>query len=104
MLLIDTHGRKTGRTVRAAVGFVEQDDGSMYIAATEPMTQWALNLEADANCSVTLEGRTFAAVAEPVNDVSRNAAVASLILKYGTPAERLGRGPVFRLLPVGAKS
>ena len=69
----------------------------MFIAATEPTTNWALNLEADARCTVTLEGRMFAATAEPIDGAERNAAVSSLIVKYGTPAERLGRGPVFRL-------
>ena len=83
--------------MRAAVGFAEDTDGSMLIAATEPTTNWALNLEADARCTVTLEGQSFDARAEPIEGAERNAAVAALILKYGTPAERLGRGPVFRL-------
>jgi hypothetical protein len=30
------------------------------------------------------------------------AAVRGLILRYGTPAERLGRGPAFRLIPAAA--
>jgi hypothetical protein len=84
--------------VRAAVGFVEGDDGSFLIAATEPSTNWALNLLADPNCKVTLEDASFAATADTVDDATqRNRAVAALILKYGTPAERLGRGPVFRV-------
>jgi deazaflavin-dependent oxidoreductase (nitroreductase family) len=104
VLLLDTRGRKTGRTVRAAVGFAENTDGTMFIAATEPTTNWALNLEADERCTVTLEGLAFDARAEAVEGAARNAAVASLILKYGTPAERLGRGPVFRLRRLVAAS
>lgn len=103
-MLVETRGRRTGRTVRAAVGFAEDPDGSMVIAATEPTTNWALNLEADEHCTVTLEGVSFDARAEAVEGAARNAAVASLILKYGTPAERLGRGPVFRLRRVGGAS
>jgi hypothetical protein len=44
-----------------------------------------------------VSGASFEAVAEPLDGAARNAAIASLILKYGTPAERLGRGPAFRL-------
>jgi IMP dehydrogenase/GMP reductase len=36
-------------------------------------------------------------VAEEMTGAERNAAIASLILRYGTPAEGLGRGPAFRL-------
>jgi hypothetical protein len=76
----------------------------MVIAATEPTTNWALNLEADPRCTVTLEGVSFDAHAEVVEGAARNAAITTLILKYGTPAERLGRGPVFRLRRLGAAS
>jgi hypothetical protein len=79
------------------VGFVDEGDGTYLIAATEPDTNWALNLLADSHCTATLENATFSAVAEPIDGRERNGAVTSLILKYGTPAERLGRGPVFRL-------
>ena len=34
----------------------------------------------------------------PLDDAAKAAAaVTAMILKYGTPAERLGRGPAFRL-------
>ncbi len=42
----------------------------------------------------------FDVVAEPLDGPAAAAAVVGLILKYGTSAERLGRGPVFRLRPV----
>ena len=82
-----------------SVGFLEEPDGSLLVAAGEPDADWALNLELEPVCRVTIEDRTIEMTAEPVDgpDVSR--AVVGLILKYGTPAERLGRGSVFRLRP-----
>jgi hypothetical protein len=35
-------------------------------------------------------------------DPLRAAAIRDLILRYGTPSERLGAGPVFRLRPSAA--
>ena len=59
---------------------------------------WARNLEADPSCRVSVAGRSWDAVAEPLHGPSFAAAIAALILKYGTPAERLGAGPAFRLV------
>jgi hypothetical protein len=67
------------------------------VAAGDPDADWARNLEADERCTISVSGRSFEAVAEPLDGAARNAAIGALILKYGTPAERLGRGPVFRL-------
>jgi hypothetical protein len=39
-------------------------------------------------------------VGEPLAGAEANAGIVALILKYGTPAERLGRGPAFRLRQV----
>ena len=69
----------------------------MLVAAGDPDADWARNLEADGRCRVTVSGTSFDAVADPLDDAARNAAIGALILKYGTPAERLGRGPAFRL-------
>ena len=43
-------------------------------------------------------------MAEPLPEPGRQEAVRALILKYGTPAERLGWGPAFRLVPVGGSA
>ena len=43
--------------------------------------------------------RAFDAVAEPLAPVEHARAVRGLILRYGTPAEGLGRGDSFRLRP-----
>jgi len=95
--IIETRGRVTGRLARAAVGFVEEPDGALLVAAGEPHADWALNLEADPECAVTIGERSSRFRAEPLEGAERNAAITGLILRYGTPSEGLGRGPVFRL-------
>ena len=97
--IVETRGRLSGNAARAAVGYLEEPDGSLLVAAGAPDADWALNLESRPSCVVTIGDTTAPFVAEPVEDVERNAAIAGLILRYGTPAERLGRGPVFRLRP-----
>jgi len=44
--------------------------------------------------------RAFAAIAESLDPADHAKAIRGLILRYGTPAERLGRGPSFRLRPI----
>jgi deazaflavin-dependent oxidoreductase (nitroreductase family) len=96
--LLETRGRASGRVVRTAVGFV--DDGrDLLVAAGTESTDWALNLRANPDCTITIEDRTADYTAAEVGDDGRGRAVVALILKYGTPAERLGHGPVFRLSP-----
>jgi deazaflavin-dependent oxidoreductase (nitroreductase family) len=97
--IVETRGRVTGRLARAAVGFVEEPDGALLVAAGEPDADWALNLEADPLCAVTIGERSARFRAEPLEGAERNAAIAGLILRYGTPSEGLGRGTVFRLRP-----
>ena len=82
-----------------AVGYVEEPDGSLLVAAGSPDADWALNLEADGACGVSVGDRAWRALAEPVDGPDHGRAVRELILRYGTPAEHLGLGPVFRLRP-----
>jgi deazaflavin-dependent oxidoreductase (nitroreductase family) len=98
---LTTHGRRTGHPVHAVVGFIEQDDATLLVAAGSTQANWALNLLADPGCEVTLRGATGRWIAEQLDGGERARAVAELILKYGTPSERLGTGPVFRLRPEG---
>jgi hypothetical protein len=85
------------------VGYVEQPDGSLLVAAGEPEADWALNLQADPRCRATIGERTVELDAAELHEPAQKAhAVRELILKYGTPAERLGRGPAFRLSPAGS--
>ena len=96
--LIETRGRVSGRPARAHVGFIDRDDGSIVVAAG-PDAQWAANLLADPACRVTVETRAFDGIAEPLVGSEFAAAIRELILRYGTPAERLGSGPAFRIRP-----
>jgi len=99
---LETRGRRTGSTAAVAVGYLAEADGSVVVAAGSPEADWARNLEADPRCSATVGDRSFEAVAEPLDSAAAAAAVTSLILKYGTPAEGLGRGPAFRIRPLAA--
>jgi deazaflavin-dependent oxidoreductase (nitroreductase family) len=98
VLLLETTGRATGRPVRTAVGFVEAADGSLLVAAGDPDADWARNLEADPRCRVTIEDRSQDRLAVPLDGAAHSDAIVALILRYGTPAERLGLGPAFRLV------
>ena len=96
MALLETSGRASGRVVRTAVGFVEDGD-DLLVAAGAESADWALNLRANPECKVTIEDQAADYTAHEVDESERGPAVVALILKYGTPAERLGHGPVFRL-------
>ncbi len=82
-----------------AVGFVEESDGSLLVAAGEPDADWALNILEAPGARVTVGERSWRVTAEPLDDRDHARAVRELILRYGTPAERLGAGPSFRLRP-----
>jgi deazaflavin-dependent oxidoreductase (nitroreductase family) len=94
-----TRGRVSGRPVATAVGFVEEPDGSLLVAAGEPDADWALNLLASPDARVTVADRAWEVRAEPLDAAAHARAVRELILRYGTPAERLGLGASFRLRP-----
>lgn len=87
-----------------AVGFLDAADGSISVAAGEPDADWARNLEEDPRARVTIGERAFDAMAERLDGRAAAATVVGLILKYGTSAERLGRGPVFRLHPAAVET
>jgi deazaflavin-dependent oxidoreductase (nitroreductase family) len=97
---LQTRGRTSGSAVRAAVGYVEEPDRSVLVAAGGPDTHWALNLLADPSAILTIGERTIPVVAEPLERADHAHAIRELVLKYGTPAESLGVGPSFRLRPV----
>jgi F420H(2)-dependent quinone reductase len=82
-----------------AVGFIDEPDGSILIAAGDD-AHWAQNLFADPGVDVDVGDRRFRALAEPLEAGDHARAIRGLILRYGTPAERLGRGPSFRLRPL----
>jgi deazaflavin-dependent oxidoreductase (nitroreductase family) len=94
----------SGQDRPVTLGFIDGDDGAILVAAGSPDAAWAANLLADPRVEVTLRGETWAAEAEPLDrgDPRLAAAVRELILRFGTPSERLGSGPVFVIRPVGA--
>jgi deazaflavin-dependent oxidoreductase (nitroreductase family) len=94
---IETRGRTSGRPVEVAVGYVEDADGSLLVAAGSDDADWAKNLLADPRCVASLGDDHWPATAELLEGADANRAVRELILRYGTPAERLGRGPAFRI-------
>ena len=100
VILLEARGRTSGQAIVTAVGFVQEPDGSLLVSASDERTHWGRNLLAQPECRVTLEGHTAAYRAQPLDGAARNHAIASLILAYGTPAEQLGAGPAFRLIPV----
>lgn len=99
VVLIETVGRTSGRPARAAVGFLEEPDGSLLVAAGSDQSDWALNLRQSPHVRATIGDVTTRYAAEEVGKADHARTIGGLILKYGTPAERLGRGPVFRLTP-----
>ena len=99
VVLLEVTGRVTGRPIRTAVGFVEEADGSLLVASGSAQASWAANLLADPACHGTIGDARRAYRAEEIEGPERARAISDLILKYGTPAERLGAGPAFRLRP-----
>ncbi len=98
VIRLTTRGRVSGKPVEVALGYVQEPDGSLLVAAGTPESDWARNLDADPSCGVVVGDVIWAnAVAEPLDGPDAQRAVRALILRYGTPAERLGRGPAFRL-------
>jgi deazaflavin-dependent oxidoreductase (nitroreductase family) len=95
-------GHRSGQPRWVTVGFVELPDGSLVVAARSAEAGWARNLEAEPRATVTTGDRTWDALAHRLDDRDprRIAAVRDLILRYGTPSEGLGNGPVFVLTPV----
>lgn len=100
MALLGTIGRVTGRPARTAVGYVEEPDGSLLIAAGDADADWALNLLHEPQATIEIGDRRRPVVAEALEGREHSRAVRELILRYGTPAERLGAGPAFRLRPL----
>ncbi|MEA2519884.1 MAG: hypothetical protein QOF49_1964 [Chloroflexota bacterium] len=85
------------------VGYVAEPDGSILVAAGAPDSAWARNLIATPEVEVVIGERTFLGQAEMLEDGDprRGRVVRELILRYGTPSEGLGSGPMFIIRPVG---
>jgi deazaflavin-dependent oxidoreductase (nitroreductase family) len=97
--VIEVPGRRTGRLRRTGVGYVREPDGSLLVAASTDHTAWARNIEAAGRCRVLVGSTSGDYDVQRLADDQRGPVVVALILRYGTPAERLGAGPAFRLIP-----
>jgi deazaflavin-dependent oxidoreductase (nitroreductase family) len=97
-----TRGRRSGEWRAVTVGFVDEPDGSILVAAGSLDRAWAANLLVDGTVEVDAAGRAFDGEAEVLDDRDprRGRAVRELILRYGTPSEGLGSGPIFVIRPV----
>src|SRR5258706_14574199 len=95
--LIETRGRISGRPARAAVGFLDEPDGSILVAAGDPDAAWARNLEADPLCVVTVGERSGTFQAEALEGAERKGGIAGLILPSGPPPEGPRPGPAVPL-------
>jgi hypothetical protein len=81
------------------VGFVS-DGRDLLVAAGSDTADWALNLLANGRCRASIGDSTHDYAAHALTETEGARVVSELILKYGTPAEKLGRGPAFRLTPI----
>jgi deazaflavin-dependent oxidoreductase (nitroreductase family) len=97
-IVLEARGRRSGLPRRVTIGFAESGDDLLVAAASEG-SHWARNLDAEPRCHVELRGVRRACRAQRLAGAEAEAAVVALILKYGTPAERLSGGPAFRLSP-----
>ena len=92
--VIEARGRDTGRLIDTPVGFVRSP--MARCSSRRPMStpSWARNLLADRHCRVTIGDSGWQYEVRSLPDAERACrAVVALILRYGTPAERLGAGP-----------
>jgi deazaflavin-dependent oxidoreductase (nitroreductase family) len=99
VLALETIGRSTGRPVVVHVGFVRSADDAFLVAAGSPAADWVRNLQVEPRCRVRTGEVDGSYVATELDGPDRATAIRGLILRYGTPAERLGAGPAFRLAP-----
>jgi deazaflavin-dependent oxidoreductase (nitroreductase family) len=100
VIRLETRGRTSQRVRTVTIGYVAEPDGSLLVAASAESADWARNLDADPECRVTMGERTWDALAELLGREDHVRAIRSLIVRYGTPSEDLGRGPSYRLRPV----
>jgi deazaflavin-dependent oxidoreductase (nitroreductase family) len=104
---VTTVGGRSGLARSVTIGFVDDREGppgSIVVSAGLVDAAWARNLLADPACRVEIGARSWDAVAEPLTPAEHARAIRDLILRYGTPAEGLGRGDSFRLRPLGSEA
>lgn len=103
-IVLETIGRTSGRPRRVTLGFLAEESGAILVAASEDTSGWALNLMAEPSCYVERDGSRVPSRATMLSPDEGHSVIARLILKYGTPSEKLGRGPAFRVAPAAVVS
>ena len=102
MAMIETIGRRSGQARRTPVGYVRNQDGSVWLGAGRAESQWPKNLLASGRCRVRIGRDELAYTAVELDGARRAEAVAAIHAKYGGRASRVGTGPVFELRPLAA--
>ena len=102
-LFLTVPGRKSGEPRTTPLLCVPHEGGWLVAGSNwgaPKLPIWVLNLRANQRSRANVGDRTVEyGQAVELEGRERSATLVALILKYGTPAERLGRGPVFRLIP-----
>ena len=68
---IETRGRVSGRAVVADVGFVDEPDGSLLVAAGDPGAHWAANLRTEPRCVARIGALERTYVAEELDGAAK---------------------------------
>jgi deazaflavin-dependent oxidoreductase (nitroreductase family) len=108
VLLLETTGRRSGEPRRVGLSHIE-DNGRYYVAGSfageDRDPDWALNLRATPEATVTIDGRTVRVRARPLGGEEREAMFARFVeedASYGEYRDRTDREiPVFELTPRG---
>ena len=74
-IALTTRGRVTGRPSVAHLGFIEEADGSLLVAAGSPDVHWAANLRAEPRCQVSVREEARSCVAEELGGADKSRAV-----------------------------
>ncbi len=84
VMLLRTHGRRTGLLREAPLGYVILDGAVYCVAGYGEATPWVRNLEADPEVEVVLPARTFRGhAAVVIDDAEWLAAYRELIASFG---------------------
>jgi len=93
-LYLTTRGRNSGLLREIEIWFTERD-GSFFVIAEYPTSNWLQNLRADPKAEVRVGKQSFTAEARFVSDPELHRAVAALSTeKYGW-----GEGTIVELVP-----
>jgi deazaflavin-dependent oxidoreductase (nitroreductase family) len=93
-LYLTTRGRNTGLPREIEIWFTHRD-GSFYVIAEYPTSNWVQNLRADPKAEVRVGKQRFTVQARVVSDPELHHAIAELSTKkYGW-----GEGTIVELLP-----